>query len=593
LEGAAQGTPDEVETQHTLEEQSHEGVETQPTQEAQLAAVVVEEEEVGSDGEECELHVYESKYDTRGEHVVLKTGTKSEIKSPKRRSHRAYLVLTHYNNRQAKVNYTELEVQSRHVIRVLRKTIGTYVGVDFSAEALSIPEPPRCLFHYQDELRRHAEESDNEQEKSHIRLCLQYMEKTLHREMKISKSSDLRGLEYRDLWIVFKPGCLIFHKDQHGDEHVVRLRSIDEDEDEDHGTTICTLQEEFFQYHGKYVGPKCRNTRIKRYTGWKPIGELQMIPLCLHPEGARIRCDLLQQGRKYLSLGGIHHCCYDGRTRLDDMLARDLERTNVRGNPSQFGQPLLLTSYSLELKQWDVFSVTKITEVAYNNEAFHGLVLQEQKKRLISSLLERQDGQQNDGFDDLIRGKGKGLIFLLHGPPGVGKTYTAARWNAILSLDEADVYMQDRAQHNVQANQLVSILLRMAEYCEGILFLTTNREHTIDPTFRSRIHLSIAYPPLSVDARRQLWNAFIIQANRGQTPDWLSTGFLKRLAEEDINGREIRNVVRVGYSFARNARRDMKIDDLLQGIYALKQCENDLHQFSELEEAQERTDMTD
>ena len=81
--------------------------------------------------------------------------------------------------------------------------------------------------------------------------------------------------------------------------------------------------------------------------------------------------------------------------------------------------------YSLDLKEWGKFFVTNITEVAYNDTAFDGLVLQEQKKRLISSLLERQDCQQDDNFDDLIQGKGKGLIFLLHGPPGVGKTYTA------------------------------------------------------------------------------------------------------------------------------------------------------------------------
>jgi DNA polymerase III delta prime subunit len=29
------------------------------------------------------------------------------------------------------------------------------------------------------------------------------------------------------------------------------------------------------------------------------------------------------------------------------------------------------------------------------------------------------------GFDDMIKGKGKGMVFLLHGEPGVGKTLTA------------------------------------------------------------------------------------------------------------------------------------------------------------------------
>ncbi|CAL8582496.1 hypothetical protein XPA_008155 [Xanthoria parietina] len=135
-------------------------------------------------------------------------------------------------------------------------------------------------------------------------------------------------------------------------------------------------------------------------------------------------------------------------------------------------------------------------------------------------------------------------------------------------------------------------LLRTLEYYEGILFLTTNREHTIDPAFKSRIHLSIAYPPLSADARRELWNSFITRANRGQTPDWLSTAFLEYLTEQDINGREIKNVVRVGYSLSRSARRGMNTEDLRQGIYALKQTDSGFKQVSEEGEEQKGAEAT-
>ena len=66
----------------------------QPTQEEELAAVVLKQEEPGSNGEESEIYVYESRYDTCGEEVILRAGTKSKIKPPKPKSHRACLVLT-------------------------------------------------------------------------------------------------------------------------------------------------------------------------------------------------------------------------------------------------------------------------------------------------------------------------------------------------------------------------------------------------------------------------------------------------------------------------------------------------------------------
>lgn len=88
-----------------------------------------------------------------------------------------------------------------------------------------------------------------------------------------------------------------------------------------------------------------------------------------------------------------------------------------------------IQGYSLKNKVWGHFEVAKIQEVGFNDEAFSNLVLPEEKKDLILSLVQQQD-DNGDGFDDLIKGKGKGLIFLLHGPPGVGKTFTAGKGTA-------------------------------------------------------------------------------------------------------------------------------------------------------------------
>ena len=61
------------------------------------------------------------------------------------------------------------------------------------------------------------------------------------------------------------------------------------------------------------------------------------------------------------------------------------------------------------------------------------LVMEDGRRRLIKALAknyQKDDDQSNQPTHkpwvaDLVAGKGEGKIFLLHGKPGVGKTYTA------------------------------------------------------------------------------------------------------------------------------------------------------------------------
>ncbi|KIP08935.1 hypothetical protein PHLGIDRAFT_54181, partial [Phlebiopsis gigantea 11061_1 CR5-6] len=154
-------------------------------------------------------------------------------------------------------------------------------------------------------------------------------------------------------------------------------------------------------------------------------------------------------------------------------------------------------------------------------EPFERLVLGEKQKRLISALVQ-QHITNAVAFDDVVAGKGRGLLGLLCGRPGCGKTLTAEavaevthkplyavsagevgtdssetdrslkrilrlgeRWNAVVLLDEADVFMQERDKTDVTRNALVSIFLRQVEYHPGILIFTTNLIDQIDSAFES------------------------------------------------------------------------------------------------------------
>ena len=179
--------------------------------------------------------------------------------------------------------------------------------------------------------------------------------------------------------------------------------------------------------------------------------------------------------------------------------------------------------------------------MVFNSTAFDSLVLPSGHKDLILAFAQSQV-EHKEEFDDVISGKGKGIIMLLSGGPGIGKTLTAesvaevmrvplyvmsasdlgvsswdveatlgkvlemvAKWNAVLLLDECDVFLEVRSADDLDRNKIVSIFLRTLEYYEGILFLTTNRVEHMDPAFASRIHVSLEYPALDAAARAAVW----------------------------------------------------------------------------------------
>lgn len=170
------------------------------------------------------------------------------------------------------------------------------------------------------------------------------------------------------------------------------------------------------------------------------------------------------------------------------------------------------------------FAADRLDDIAWSTEAFDSLALGAKQKELVLALT-RQHIARSKCFDDIIPGKGRGLVGLLCGRPGCGKTLTAEataeythsplyavsagelgtqpeevdlrlartlelaqRWNAVLLLDEAEVFLQARnGTMDLARNALVSIFLRQLEYYQGILILTTNLIAHIDPAFESKL----------------------------------------------------------------------------------------------------------
>lgn len=68
-------------------------------------------------------------------------------------------------------------------------------------------------------------------------------------------------------------------------------------------------------------------------------------------------------------------------------------------------------------------NVENVEAIEWDTEAFSNLVIPADRKALLQSLVEAHNGEMV--FDDFIKGKGRGLVVNLFGPPGVGKTLSA------------------------------------------------------------------------------------------------------------------------------------------------------------------------
>ncbi|KAI4127267.1 MAG: hypothetical protein LQ347_004671 [Umbilicaria vellea] len=146
------------------------------------------------------------------------------------------------------------------------------------------------------------------------------------------------------------------------------------------------------------------------------------------------------------------------------------------------------------------------------------------------------------------------------------------RWGAVLLLDEADVFLQERDTKDVARNALVSIFLRQLEYFQGVLILTTNRIGEFDAAFESRIHFSIHYPDLDRDARKKVWRMFLdkAQSNEG-VASVISDGDVDRLAMHEMNGRQIKHAVGSARSIAQENNQPFNtshIDTVLEVVEA-------------------------
>ncbi|GAB1729922.1 hypothetical protein NU195Hw_Modified_191t1 [Hortaea werneckii] len=251
-------------------------------------------------------------------------------------------------------------------------------------------------------------------------------------------------------------------------------------------------------------------------------------------------------------------------------------------------------AFALSTKKWMIVSLGHVERIEPSEDSIKNLQLDPAAVQIIKALSMQQDQSGDSWGADFIEGKGAGQIILLHGPPGVGKTYTvegisewlrrplislsvadigttetrveqelmkwfdlAEAWNAVLLVDEADIFLEQRKNRDLARNGLVSAFLRRMEYFRGLLFLTTNRAGQIDDAFVSRVHMAIGYERLTPDFRRNIWEGFFRKLERERAGKILVGPSARKFVlhsdeaqKIELNGREIRNALQTAITLA-------------------------------------------
>lgn len=148
----------------------------------------------------------------------------------------------------------------------------------------------------------------------------------------------------------------------------------------------------------------------------------------------------------------------------------------------------------------------------------------------------------------------------------------ATIWNAVLLIDEAEVFLEQRQSQNTGRNVLVSTFLRMLEYYRGILLLTTNYATAFDEAMLSRITLGLRYEKFDVKARKGVWRLCVdkARASSGDKIGEISEGDYETLSKHEMNGREVCDI------FLHLFRISLFLPNLLRSSPCLRRTNHDL-----------------
>ncbi|MCJ1391363.1 hypothetical protein MMC18_004226 [Xylographa bjoerkii] len=598
-------------------------------------------------GHKCEIKSLEERFNKQGEVELIECGAFK--KGSKERFEDYALVTKQIFNKDSTLRTANVQVNSPHILLILREVVGVYSTQPAGFDLPITEEAPFALFyHYKSELAQY--EAKDEAVKQHHQILMDWIGAELGPVCAEADKLIEKGyITFPLLWTVFKTGELQFSSHQ-GHPRLYKLDTAVYKETANKGQ-LFEVKCSYVDYNGTSVG-RARETinmfdRV-HFTGKSP-SKINTLPVSPRKfiEDEDLEERLTARGKRMLEFKGVLVMQYDGlleylkmppyswwgpacerdgvwtpisiagrvvvdkKTFYEDF-ADQSESVEAMEPPSTDAQNVYLKSsaalsaddtdytnpmlcppftlgYALDRKVWCRLFIDNLQYINWLPEPMDSLILPNTQKRILRALVHSHifPAQARDEWGL----KGKGLVILLHGTPGSGKTLTAetaaeytkkallkislselkdderleenmlkfqryaSTWKAIMLIDEADVFLEARtskAHDSADRNGLVAVFLRTLEYFQGIIFLTSNRVSVFDEAIKSRVHLALQYSAPGLASRRHLWHDQLLSLPKNSRDFTDLDAVLDVVDQAEMNGREISNSIHTALTLARD-----------------------------------------
>ncbi|KAG5657336.1 hypothetical protein KAF25_005900 [Fusarium avenaceum] len=408
--------------------------------------------DLGGGGAACETKRFDSFYNSSGDRVLLPSGQKYNSKTPP--ANESAITVINYWDKEQNLEKTVLEIKSPFMKAALKAVVPEYANFNIDVKNVSITGEPHCLFHYRDELMNYGRmmwESQNLEAANHIQHLITHMWEVFKAEIilfnALERLADSEpALEHKYLWMIFRPGELVYVRDD--EPWAFRFDRMTKS-----GKSRAVYGVDI-DYNDANFGSTTISAPIDHYEGLKALKELKITAFGTLPkeEKQSKREMLIARGRKFVGIHGKRHLWFEespskssGQMKSRIMADQDGWNDENGGRMSYIDDKKVykpedvleslteedfmicyayVKGYSLREKMWKDFHIDAIEEIQYDTGAFDDLILpNDQKQQLLSLVRVHEDA--GFSFDDLIKGKGKGLTFLLYGEPVLRKTLTA------------------------------------------------------------------------------------------------------------------------------------------------------------------------